>query len=122
MKRVALKVYHSMAYGARFGRLRLPTPKRPAYHGGHLSAAYRPYQVKQGAKDTPIQDVRRHHLGNASRRPDASPSGRRLIRQRVAGIYSYLPLGWRPVQNVAEIIRQEIDGIGGEEPSIRDNP
>ena len=37
------------------------------------------------------------------------------IRQLQSGHYSMLPLGWRVHQKVAEIIRQEMDGIGGQE-------
>ena len=36
-----------------------------------------------------------------------------FIRQLQSGHYSMLPLGWRVHQKVAEIIRQEMDGIGG---------
>ena len=38
-----------------------------------------------------------------------------FIRQLQSGHYSMLPLGWRVRQKVAEIIRQEMDGIGGQE-------
>ena len=38
-----------------------------------------------------------------------------LIRPLAAGIYSYLPLGWRAAQNVINIIREEQDAIGGQE-------
>ena len=38
-----------------------------------------------------------------------------FIRQLQSGHYSMLPLGWRVHQKVAEIIRQEMDGIGGQE-------
>jgi prolyl-tRNA synthetase len=37
------------------------------------------------------------------------------IRQVSAGIWSYLPLGWRVHQKVVQIIREEIDAIGGQE-------
>ena len=37
------------------------------------------------------------------------------IRRLAAGIYSYLPLGWRVMRNIQEIIRQEMDAIGGQE-------
>ncbi len=45
-----------------------------------------------------------------------------IDRQLAAGIFSYLPLGWRTLQQVAEIIRQEINRIGGQEvflPSLQ---
>ena len=38
-----------------------------------------------------------------------------FIRQLHAGHYSMLPLGWRVHQKVAQIIREEIDAIGGQE-------
>lgn len=38
-----------------------------------------------------------------------------MIRPIGAGIYSFLPLGYRVVKKVTEIIRQEMDAIGGQE-------
>jgi len=38
-----------------------------------------------------------------------------LVRQLAAGIYVYLPLGQRVMDNVNAIIRQEINAIGGQE-------
>jgi len=38
-----------------------------------------------------------------------------LIRPLGAGIYSLLPLGWRVVRKVEQIIREEINAIGGQE-------
>jgi len=38
-----------------------------------------------------------------------------MIRQIGAGLYSFLPLGWRVHQKVVGIIREEIDAIGGQE-------
>jgi prolyl-tRNA synthetase len=38
-----------------------------------------------------------------------------MIRPLGAGIYSLLPLGWRVVQKVEQIIREEINAIGGQE-------
>ena len=38
-----------------------------------------------------------------------------LIRPLGAGIYSLLPLGWRVVRKVEQIIRNELDAIGGQE-------
>lgn len=38
-----------------------------------------------------------------------------LMRQLTAGVYSFLPLGYRVMKNVMEIIRQEMDAIGGQE-------
>ncbi len=38
-----------------------------------------------------------------------------LIRPLAAGIYSWLPLGWRVMKKVMEIIREEMDAIGAQE-------
>ncbi len=38
-----------------------------------------------------------------------------FVRQIGAGLYSYLPLGWRVHRRVEQIIREEMDAIGGQE-------
>jgi len=38
-----------------------------------------------------------------------------FIRKASAGIYSYLPLGWRVLSKINNIIREEMDKIGGQE-------
>ena len=38
-----------------------------------------------------------------------------LIRQLAAGIYSYLPLGWRVLRKIESIMREEMDAIDGQE-------
>jgi prolyl-tRNA synthetase len=38
-----------------------------------------------------------------------------LVRQMGAGMWSWLPAGWRVHQKVVQIIREEIDAIGGRE-------
>jgi prolyl-tRNA synthetase len=38
-----------------------------------------------------------------------------MIRQIGSGLYSFLPLGWRVHQKVVEIIREEMNAIGGQE-------
>ena len=38
-----------------------------------------------------------------------------FIRQVSAGVWTYLPLGWRVHRKVEQIIREELDGIGGQE-------
>jgi prolyl-tRNA synthetase len=38
-----------------------------------------------------------------------------FIRQVGTGLWTYLPLGWRVHQKVAQIIREEMDAIGGQE-------
>jgi prolyl-tRNA synthetase len=52
---------------------------------------------------------------------DAEAASHRLlvrggyIRQVSAGIWTFLPLGWRVHQKVVQIIREEMDAIGGQE-------
>ncbi len=38
-----------------------------------------------------------------------------FIRQLAAGIFTYLPLAWRSLRKIEDILRQEIDAIGGQE-------
>jgi len=38
-----------------------------------------------------------------------------LVRQLGAGLWSWLPAGWRVHENVVQIVREEIDAIGGQE-------
>src|SRR6201993_3731317 len=38
-----------------------------------------------------------------------------FIRQVGAGLWSFLPLGWRVHMRIEQIIREEMDGIGGQE-------
>jgi prolyl-tRNA synthetase len=38
-----------------------------------------------------------------------------MIQQIAAGVYSYLPLGWRVLQKIGQIIREEMDKAGGQE-------
>ncbi|HYP57498.1 MAG TPA: proline--tRNA ligase, partial [Beijerinckia sp.] len=35
-----------------------------------------------------------------------------MIRQEAAGIYAWLPLGWRVLQKVGQIVREEMDRAG----------
>lgn len=37
------------------------------------------------------------------------------VDQLMAGVYSYLPLGLRVLNKIGQIVREEMDGIGGEE-------
>ena len=52
---------------------------------------------------------------------DAETASHRLlvrggfIRQLGAGLWTFLPLGWRVHQKAVEIVRQEMDAIGGQE-------
>lgn len=38
-----------------------------------------------------------------------------MIKKMASGIYSYLPMGWRTVRKIEQIVREEMDRIGGEE-------
>ena len=38
-----------------------------------------------------------------------------LIRQLMAGAYTYLPLGWKAIQKAAQIVREEMDAAGAAE-------
>jgi prolyl-tRNA synthetase len=38
-----------------------------------------------------------------------------LVRQLAAGIYSYLPLAWRVMTRIQNIIREEMNAVGGQE-------
>lgn len=38
-----------------------------------------------------------------------------MIRKLVAGVYSFLPLGYRVFRKVEQIVREEMDGIAGQE-------
>ena len=41
-----------------------------------------------------------------------------LVRQLGAGLWTYLPAGWRTHRNVEQIIREELDAIGAHEMSM----
>jgi prolyl-tRNA synthetase len=64
-----------------------------------------------------------HHFGRTLREVPAeaeTPSHRLLLRaglvqQLAAGIYSYLPLGWKVLRKIEQIIREEMDAAGGQE-------
>ena len=38
-----------------------------------------------------------------------------MIAQEAAGIYSYLPLGWRVLRKIEQVLREELDRVGGQE-------
>jgi len=38
-----------------------------------------------------------------------------LVQQIAAGVYSYLPLGWRVLRKIEQIVREEMDRAGGQE-------
>ncbi|MBZ0301086.1 MAG: proline--tRNA ligase, partial [Anaerolineae bacterium] len=41
-----------------------------------------------------------------------------FIRQLAAGVFTYLPLGWRALRKIEVVIRREMDAIGGQEISM----
>jgi prolyl-tRNA synthetase len=41
-----------------------------------------------------------------------------FVRQFASGIYMFLPLGWRVMQRISRILREEMDGIGALEVSM----
>lgn len=38
-----------------------------------------------------------------------------FIDMLMAGVYTYLPLGWRVIDKICNIVRQEMDAVGGQE-------
>ncbi|MDZ4277691.1 MAG: proline--tRNA ligase [Dehalococcoidia bacterium] len=64
-----------------------------------------------------------HLIARTLRQPPAeaeTPSHRLslragLVQQLAAGIYTFLPLGWRALRNVEQIMREEMDAAGGQE-------
>jgi prolyl-tRNA synthetase len=38
-----------------------------------------------------------------------------LVRQTAAGIYAWLPAGWRVLHNIAQVVREEQDRVGAQE-------
>lgn len=38
-----------------------------------------------------------------------------MIRKLVSGVYGFMPMGWRSVRKIEDIIRQEMDGSGAQE-------
>ena len=38
-----------------------------------------------------------------------------FVQKVLAGVYTYLPLGWRVLKKIEDLVRQEIDAIGGQE-------
>ena len=38
-----------------------------------------------------------------------------LIRQVSAGLWSFLPAGWKTHEKIVQVIREEMDGIGAQE-------
>lgn len=46
-----------------------------------------------------------------------------FVYKNSAGIYTYLPLGWRVIQKIAQIIREEMNAVAGQElfmPALHD--
>src|SRR3990172_1386196 len=72
----------------------------------------------------PSRAMRLSHLFFASLRDDPAdaemPSHRLLVRagyvrQLASGIYSLLPLGFRVTKRVEQVVREELNAIGGQE-------
>src|ERR1700753_287145 len=38
-----------------------------------------------------------------------------FVHKQMAGVYAYLPLGLRVLENIKKIVREEMDAAGGEE-------
>ena len=38
-----------------------------------------------------------------------------FVHQEMAGVYTYLPLGWKVLDKISDIVREEMDAIGGQE-------
>ncbi len=38
-----------------------------------------------------------------------------MMRKVASGVYTYLPLGWRTIEKISDIIREEMDSAGGQE-------
>ena len=38
-----------------------------------------------------------------------------MIKKTVAGVYSYMPMGWRSIRKIEQIVREEMDAKGAEE-------
>ncbi len=64
-----------------------------------------------------------HLFGKTLRQPPAeaeTPNHKLMLRaglvqQLAAGVYSYLPVGWRVMRKIEQIIREEMDRAGGQE-------
>ena len=42
-----------------------------------------------------------------------------MIRKAAGGLYTYLPLAWRTLRKIEEIIREEMDAAGGQELAMQ---
>ena len=41
-----------------------------------------------------------------------------FVHKEMAGVYAYLPLGKKVLENITQIIREEMDAVGGSEISL----
>ena len=41
-----------------------------------------------------------------------------FVRQLAAGIFTYLPLAWRAIRKIDQILREEMERIGGQEVNM----
>ena len=92
---------------------------RATASGPHIG----PFSVLDGSS-TSVTDMRVSKLLWKALREDPSEaelvSHRLMIRagfiyQVASGIYSYLPLAWRSLRKIEQIIREEMDAAGGQE-------
>ena len=74
--------------------------------------------------DTMCRRMRQSHLFTKTRKEapkdEVAKNAQLLIRagfvhKEMAGVYSYLPLGNRVLTNIENVIREEMDAIGGQE-------
>ena len=68
--------------------------------------------------------MRQSHLFTKTRKEapadEVSRNAQLLIRagyvhKEMAGVYSYLPLGYRTLENIVSVIREEMNAVGGQE-------
>ena len=66
--------------------------------------------AKRGRPVVPLPNLRMQLAKNAQLLMRAG-----YIHKEMAGVYSYLPLGMRVIENIKQVVREEMDAIGGEE-------
>lgn len=115
-----------LAARSRFGSLkrlredpRSAMPRSLAVKGGNFAKRHTaPYNAR---------DMRQSELFTKTRREapkdEVAKNAQLLIRagfiyKEMAGVYSYLPLGLRVLNNIIQIIREEMNAIGGQEVEL----
>src|ERR1700704_4753874 len=96
-----------------------PPPWRRARHTrdvyprrARMSGAARPTMTRLSGYLLPTE---KQTPAAAEAPPDKLKVGGGLIRQMGAGMWSWLPAGWRVHQRAVRIIREEMDAIGAQE-------